>query len=289
MPFAVIHPLLKKSVLLFTLTSLYACTTLPAPDTMPPAVDHSPPAVETGGTPEPQAAQTLSKGERQQVSGARARTTTESSDIAASGHNNEARHEEVTTLEPASPAEPAVPAAAQVPLTVAEAVVSSPSPQPVVGVPAEFSLESLPLTIDDNWSMALNSPREGSQRCILESRAQPMDDGQGQTSVVIVVREDRLVIKTDANIDLSYPDDGIVIGEQGLIELDRIERERWAVIETGLEALYGSMRSADSMRVQLGFWPTWPRTQTHILDVDLSAFERGHQLLERCQLALAAD
>ena len=58
---------------------------------------------------------------------------------------------------------------------------------------------------------------------------------------------------------------------------------RTAVFKTRYAALIEDFKRGLKVRVQLRFWPTWPKTTTHSATFSLIGFTRTHARLAECR------
>lgn len=150
----------------------------------------------------------------------------------------------------------------------------------VAGIGAE------PQTAAPAWHIERGSdPHAGDGTCLLVSRPMTMADGYGPASVQLIFGARALRVVTDSNIDSSYPDQGLVIDDGPLIGPDAPFPldARSALFEQRVEDITEQFRRGYVARLHLGFWPTWPVTQTQTLDISLTGFSRAHDDLLSCR------
>lgn len=145
-----------------------------------------------------------------------------------------------------------------------------------------FSLESLPLNLN-NW--VVDKPPYSENRCTLKSKPVSIKDGAGGTTVTVVVDESRVTILTKSDIDLSYDNTGVVIGSD-TFGYDAINKDTNAYIENNVHRLIDKMKANDSAEIVLGFWPTWPQTNTYTANLDISKAALALKALDHCNTLL---
>ena len=109
-----------------------------------------------------------------------------------------------------------------------------------------------------------------------------MADSQGGSKVILVVDSNHLWIKTTSNIDLTYKDTGITVDDGKTLPLGELFNETSLKFANN-PALIEQLKHGKEINIKIGFWPTWPVTQAHLLKIPLDGFQSAHQLLESCQ------
>lgn len=148
------------------------------------------------------------------------------------------------------------------------------------------SLEQLPMTIDGHWTLALHTKSGVKPVCALTQSVRSMSDGQGGTPLELILMRDQIRIATKSNIDITYPDDGLKIDGDPVVALDKVENESTAVIETDVAQIIQRLRTARRLDVFLGFWPTWPVTETHRQALKVDQFVKAEAMLAKCETLL---
>ena len=147
-----------------------------------------------------------------------------------------------------------------------------------------LDLASLPLSFGRQWVLDRRpNPVTKETQCILASEAVNIPDGYERTNVQVLLTLDSIYVNTDSNIDLSYPQTGIRIGTDTLRPFDKLTSEKAAMVSgDDVAALYASMTSSPDMVVRLGFWPTWPVTETREASYSLEDFQTAVMALRAC-------
>ena len=136
---------------------------------------------------------------------------------------------------------------------------------------------------DANWFVREGlDPISGERRCLLESSTKEVDDGQTTTSMRIVYTGQAFAIVTDSNVDLSYPGIGIRVDGHEAASMDGLLGETSVKIESDADALVERFKRGSQAQVALGFWPTWPQTDTVVTPFSLIGFTRAHGEFLQC-------
>jgi len=147
-----------------------------------------------------------------------------------------------------------------------------------------LDLESLPLSFGEQWSLDRRlNPVTKKTQCILTSKAVNIPDGYETTDVQVLLTLDSIYVNADSHIDLKYPQTGIRIGEDALRPFDKLVKETTAIVSgNDVQTLYARMASSSDMVVSLGFWPTWPITETRSVSYALEDFRTAILALRAC-------
>ena len=143
---------------------------------------------------------------------------------------------------------------------------------------------SLPLSFGRQWVLDRRpNPVTKETQCILASEAVNIPDGYDRSNVQVLLTLDSIYVTADSNIDLSYPQTGIRIGAGTLRPFDRLAGETAAMVSgDDVSELYARMTSSPDMVVRLGFWPTWPITETREASYSLEDFQTAVMALRAC-------
>lgn len=202
---------------------------------------------------------------------------------------------------PAKPSPAPAPVAVATPKPAAKPVVvakPAPQPKPLVATPASadkpvtvasitppapvsVSLDNLPLTIGGAWILDRTEAN-----CSLASKPVQLDDGQGGTPVTLQITPDSLRITTISDIDTSYEKTGITIDQHTHFDLETVDRRTNLVFTQQKNRLLNVMQNAQQFTLTLGFWPTWPQTQTYSVDIPLQDFASAMTALNTCNRLL---
>ncbi len=143
---------------------------------------------------------------------------------------------------------------------------------------------SLPLSFGRQWILDYRpNPITKQTQCILASEVVNIPDGYDRTNVQVLLTLDSIYVNTDSNIDLSYPQTGIRIGAGALRPFDKLAGQTAAMVSgDDVSALYARMTNSPDMVVRLGFWPTWPATETREASYTLEDFQTAVTALRAC-------
>jgi hypothetical protein len=157
--------------------------------------------------------------------------------------------------------------------------------------PKQLALEDLPLRIDQDWLVDFIHSDTGELHCFIKSQPQTLNDGQGETTFQVILDAAKIRFKTTSNIDLSYPNTGVVIRGDitRRIALDGIEKKTTAIIDKNIPAILALLRQAQHLDVYLGFWPTWPLTDTKRISITLNNFPRAQASWAACNRLITGE
>ena len=128
-----------------------------------------------------------------------------------------------------------------------------------------------------NWNVSNSSP------CYMYTPTKSMDDGQGETSVMLRLDAQTLHVSTRSNIDAEFHDLGISVDDKEMIMADSVVKETDVVFEKDLSVLVEQFIAGRNARLQLRFWPTWPTTGPKTVDFSLIGFTKAHNAMKGCQ------
>ena len=147
-----------------------------------------------------------------------------------------------------------------------------------------LDLSALPLEFGALWSLDRRpTPVSDQAHCLLASRSINISDGYDRTDVQLLLTAHSLYVKTNSNIDLSYPDTGVRLDDGSLVPFDGVAQENIAIIKTDVTALYQRMLPSQTAVVRLGFWPTWPVTETQEARFPLRNLDDAVEALWLCE------
>jgi hypothetical protein len=172
------------------------------------------------------------------------------------------------------------PAPTPLPKPAAPAPVVSeevPTEPEVVEKEVEVTLESLPITINGEWVLTATG-----DTCTLSTVSIRFDDGQGISKLQLVFTSEYWLIKTQSDIDLSYSGTGLKVDEEIYFPLDQLVRESDLKFTKDYAAMTQAFMAGKKLHITLGFWPTWPVTETKTIDVPLQHFARAHRAWKQC-------
>ena len=147
-----------------------------------------------------------------------------------------------------------------------------------------LDMAALPLSFGDYWSLdRAPNPVNDQTQCLLASRSVNISDGYDKTDVQMLLTAHSLYVKTESNIDLSYPGTGVRLDDGTLVPFERVVKEKTAIISGDIAILYEQMAPSRLATVRLGFWPTWPVTETQEARFSLNDFGDAVEALWLCE------
>ncbi len=158
-----------------------------------------------------------------------------------------------------------------------------PAVQATAALAAGFSLEQLPITVENTWII-----RGEGQSCSLNTLTLKLDDGQGATPVSLSLSADSWWLRTQSDIDTSYSDTGLSLDNGQHFELENVVKDTSIQFVKQRQALTDALQDASSMTVSLGFWPTWPVTQARSIQFSVQHFPAAFAVWQLCNQRISA-
>ena len=173
------------------------------------------------------------------------------------------------------------PAPVKKPKTTESTPKQKPKPTAALITPTEISvsLEALPLTIGP-WT--LSESRSLSNQCSLVSITHNMPDGQGNTPVYLEITQQHIILHTKSNIDTSYTDTGVFIGQQKVAPIEKLRTPTSVLFDSSYKSLVNTMKNHSSLEIKVGFWPSWPITQAYATTLKTGHFKTAYNALKKC-------
>ncbi len=148
----------------------------------------------------------------------------------------------------------------------------------------DFDIAKLPLNFGDTWFLDRNKDKiSNTTRCLLSSQTKNFNDGYSDAQISLQLTANTLLIKTKSSIDLTYPDIGLFIDQNKPFPLENIYKETSILIKKNIEQITSQLRNGEQLTVKLGFWPTWPKTETRSIDFSISDFNEAYQSFLACE------
>jgi len=144
----------------------------------------------------------------------------------------------------------------------------------------KVELDKLPILIGSNWTLSRDANTDG--QCALSYRKIVMDDGQGETPVMVIISQDEALFKTKSNIDVSYEQTGVTIDDQPQLPIEKLHNDFSISYKAQYQTLVERMKKGDQAVLTLGFWPSWPVTHTYSVNLGLGEFATAQQALLTC-------
>jgi hypothetical protein len=133
------------------------------------------------------------------------------------------------------------------------------------------------------WTLRSVPGAGTATRCVMESERQPVRDGYQDTWAQIVVDDKSVRVTTPAELDPGDKDIGLFVDEGSFVAADEVTGLKTAVFTTRYQTLIDEFKRGLRARVQLRFWPTWPKTGTHSATFSLIGFTRTHAGMAECR------
>jgi hypothetical protein len=134
------------------------------------------------------------------------------------------------------------------------------------------------------WSLRAEPATGGKvPGCSMVSEQQPIPDGYQQTWAQILVDREAIRVTSPSQLDPADGDIGLSVDEGAFVRIDEVIDKRTAVFRTQYQPLVEDFKRGLKVRVQLRFWPTWPKTGTHSATFSLIGFTRTHAGLAECR------
>lgn len=127
-------------------------------------------------------------------------------------------------------------------------------------------------------------PVSGTTGCLLTAGPFEMPDGYGIALVRLIFGPRGLLVTTDSNLDPEYPAQGLRVDDEALILPDSpfpFDRQHAQFLAAAPELIEQFRRGLEAT-LSLGFWPTWPMTETQHLQISLLGFSRAHNEFLAC-------
>lgn len=134
------------------------------------------------------------------------------------------------------------------------------------------------------WQVERTSSGDAPGGCVLVSEERSLHDGYIQTPIQIRVTPTRVWVITDSTIDPSYPNQGLTVDDNPRIEPDTPFPDGGtnARFDGDAELLIEQFKRGFEAEVALGFWPTWPMTETKVASFSLRGFTAAFGALRAC-------
>lgn len=143
-----------------------------------------------------------------------------------------------------------------------------------------LSLLAVPRGAAAEWTARAEPSGAGpSVRCVLQSERQALSDGYQTTWVQIVVDDKAVRVTSGSVLDPGDRDIGLVVDAGAFAVADAVIGGRTAEFTSRYATLVDEFKRGLHVRVQLRFWPTWPKTGTRSATFSLVGFTRAHARL----------
>jgi hypothetical protein len=172
------------------------------------------------------------------------------------------------------------------PTKIASVVEKPPLPEIALA-----SLKQLPVNFNSGWSVALKKlPISNTETCVLYNEKNNFFDGYKDNNIKIYLSLSQLLVKSDSNFDLSYPETGVyVLGEDNnsaFYALTISSQKTIAVLALPLNDYIAS--TSKNLVMKSGFWPSWPVTDTKTALFPFTEVDSMIKTLNTCTSLLTA-
>ncbi len=134
-----------------------------------------------------------------------------------------------------------------------------------------------------NWMVRRGIDKITQQeRCLLESKKETIHDGHDDVPIYLVLTGDALLVVTESNVDLSYPGIGLKVDKHEPIQIERSFKATMVVFDSDIAMIIERFMKGHWATVSLGFWPTWPQTETFSTKFTLIGFTRAYEDFLAC-------
>lgn len=147
-----------------------------------------------------------------------------------------------------------------------------------------LSLTGMGVARAADWTVKTVARADGpGVRCVLESSRRSLPDGYQTTTAYISVAPRSVTVTSVSPLDGSFKDIGVVVDQEELMAMDRLEGDKTAVFDSHYDRVVERFKAGLQARVQLRFWPTWPATGVHSTTFSLIGFTKAYDQLSGCR------
>ena len=143
-----------------------------------------------------------------------------------------------------------------------------------------LTLDQLPYSIG-GWVLERNWDNQHPEICRLRSERQTLDDGYDTTYLWAEILPNEINIYTGSNIDLTYEGSGLQIGAGTVQPFSGFLSETAVTIAGDFNT---ELEKSDTLTVFMGFWPTWPKTETRKVNLSTGSLPQAMLAFKQCQL-----
>ncbi len=141
----------------------------------------------------------------------------------------------------------------------------------------------IPVCHAKNWEVIdrLDS-QTGLHQCVLQSHSHSLFDGYGDTNISLNIFQDRLLVKTDSNIDATDKTLKVNIDNNTKQFTGRLSNKTDIVFDQEFEQIISQFIAGNKTTLSLQFWPTWPNTKVYHATFSLIGFTKVYQTYREC-------
>jgi hypothetical protein len=121
--------------------------------------------------------------------------------------------------------------------------------------------------------------------CRLDSDKNPLSDGYQKTTAQLRVTPTEVRVLSESTFDDSKGDLSIRVDKRDAVKADALDGAKAVVFKGPAAAtLIAQFKAGLKANVTLRFWPTWPETGTHSIEVSLIGFtKRWDEMQASCR------
>jgi hypothetical protein len=143
---------------------------------------------------------------------------------------------------------------------------------------------AVPALASAQWSLRGEPAAPGTAAsCVMVSDREELPDGYQKTWAQILVDPQAVRVTSASQFDPGDGDIGLSVDDGQFVRVDEVVDSRTAVFRSRYGTLIADFKRGLKVRVQLRFWPTWPKTTTHSATFSLIGFTRTHARLAECR------
>jgi hypothetical protein len=111
--------------------------------------------------------------------------------------------------------------------------------------------------------------------CRLESDKATLNDGYQQSSAQLLVTPTEVKVVSESTFDESDKDLLIEVDRNEPVKADGLSGDKTVIFKDSASSLIAQFKAGLKARIQLRFWPSWPKTGTHSATVSLIGFTKA--------------
>lgn len=141
----------------------------------------------------------------------------------------------------------------------------------------------IPICHAQNWEVIDHRDAQtGQHQCVLQSRSHSLFDGYGDTNISLKIFQDRLLVKTDSNIDATGKALTVKIDNNTKQFTGRLSNKTDIVFDQEFEQIISQFIAGNKTILSLQFWPTWPNTKVYQATFSLVGFTKVYKTYREC-------
>ena len=116
---------------------------------------------------------------------------------------------------------------------------------------------------------------ESVSACVLETDEITWPDGYQDTSVRLNINEERLLVLTGSNVDMTFDDTALQVDGQAMMTAVSAVGEQNLRFDAGMPVLIEQFKKGNRVRIYMRFWPSYPATERFEIPFSLAGFTRA--------------